>query len=123
MSDQYGSPTSADDLAQVIFIIVGFLIKNNAVDWGTYHYCGRGIISWHEFAETIVNIAQPHLNVKTTRVEPIKTADYPSKTTRPFFSALDCSLIEKHFGIEPKPWQKSLKATIQRLLSSQDGCF
>jgi dTDP-4-dehydrorhamnose reductase len=117
VSDQYGSPTSAFDLAQVIFIIVGFLIKNTAVAWGTYHYCGRGVISWHEFAEAIVNFARPYLDVKTTRVEPIKTVDYPSKATRPSFSALDCSRIEKHFGIEQKPWQKSLKSAIQSLLS------
>lgn len=123
VSDQYGSPTSAFDLAQVIFIIMGFLIRDTAVDWGTYHYCGRGVISWHEFAEAIVNFARPHFDVKTTRVEPIKTADYPSKAARPFFSALDCTLIEKHFGIEPKPWQKSLKSTIQSLLSSREGCF
>jgi dTDP-4-dehydrorhamnose reductase len=123
VSDQYGSPTSAFDLAQVIFIIVGFLIKNTTVDWGTYHYCGHGVISWHEFAEAIVNFARTYFDVKTTLVEPIKTADYPSKAARPFFSALDCSLIEKHFGIVPKPWHKSLKSTIQSLLSSREGCF
>jgi len=115
VSDQYGSPTSAADLAQTILTIADLLHQRPAVDWGTYHYCGRGIISWYEFAKTIVKLARLHGEVKTIRIEPIKTADYPTKAERPIFSALDCSRIKKHFGIDPKPWQKSLKTTIQRL--------
>jgi dTDP-4-dehydrorhamnose reductase len=117
VSDQYGSPTCTDDLAQAIFIIAGFLIRKAAVRWGTYHYCGRGVISWHEFAEAIVKSARPLCKVKTIRVEPIKTADFSSQTARPLYSALDCSLIEKHFGITPKPWQNSLKRTVKKVLS------
>jgi len=88
--------------------------QQSAVVWGTYHYCGLGIVSWHEFAETIIELARRCGKVKTNRVEPIATADYPTKVRRPAFSALDCSLIKKNFRINPKPWRESLKSTIQR---------
>ena len=115
VSDQYGSPTSANDLAKAILTMVDKWRQQSAMTWGTYHYCGQGIVSWHEFAETIIELARQFGGVKTHRVEPIATADYPTKAVRPAFSALDCHLIKKNFGITPKPWRESLKSTIQRL--------
>ncbi len=116
VADQYGSPTNAADLAQTILIISDRMQFNNDVDWGTYHYCGQGVISWYNFAEKIVGLARLYADVKTTRIEPIATADYPTRALRPTYSALDCSRIQKHFGINPKPWQKSLEITIKELL-------
>ena len=115
VSDQYGSPTSAGDLAKAIFAVVDKWRQQSAVAWGTYHYCGQGIVSWHGFAETIIELARQCGEIKTNRVVPIATADYPTKARRPAFSALDCNLIKKNFGINPKPWRESLKSTIQRL--------
>ncbi len=115
VSDQYGSPTSAGELAKAIIALANKWRQQSAVPWGTYHYCGQGIVSWHEFAEAIVEMARRCGEVKTNRVEPITTADYPTKARRPEFSALDCNLIKKNFGITPKPWRESLKSTIQTL--------
>ena len=67
------------------------------------------------FAEAIVELARLFGDVRTSRVEPITTADYPTKASRPAFSALDCSLIAKNFAIIQKPWRGSLKSTIQKL--------
>jgi dTDP-4-dehydrorhamnose reductase len=115
VSDQYGSPTSAGDLATAILSMAERCHKHSAVAWGTYHYCGQGIVSWYEFAGTIIGLARRYGEAKSTRVEPISTADYPTKARRPAFSALDCNLIKTNFGINPKPWRESLKFTIQRL--------
>ena len=115
VSDQYGCPTSAGELAKAIIALANKWRQQSAVAWGTYHYCGQGIVSWHEFAETIVEMARRCGEVKTNRVEPITTADYPTKARRPEFSALDCNLIKKNFGITPKPWRESLKSTIETL--------
>ncbi|MCP4626483.1 MAG: dTDP-4-dehydrorhamnose reductase [bacterium] len=53
--DQYGCPPSAADLAEAILMITEMLRQGAAIDWGTYHYCGQGIISRHEFARAIVD--------------------------------------------------------------------
>jgi dTDP-4-dehydrorhamnose reductase len=121
VSDQYGSPTSAADLAEAILRISDILQQHTALDWGTYHYCGRGIVSWHKFAQTIVDLCRHKGKVKTKRVDPIKTADYPTRVKRPPYSALDCGLINKRFGITPKPWQNSLAITVHELLLSSSG--
>jgi len=117
VSDQYGCPTCAADLAEAVVYISKQITKNFRIAWGTYHYCGLGITTWHKFAKAIFEIASQHQNYKVSSVEAITTAQYPTKTKRPAFSALDCGLIKKHFGINTKPWQESLKKTIERILN------
>ena len=121
VSDQYGCPTSAADLAEAILKISDNVRQGVPIDWGTYHYCGLGIISWNEFAQAIVDLCRHQGKIKTTRVDPIKTADYPTRVERPPYSALDCTLINKHFGITPKPWQDSLAITVHELLTASGG--
>ena len=118
VSDQYGSPTSAADLANVILAIAERWHQKSAITWGTYHYCGQGIVSWHGFAKTIIQLIRRYGKVKTTRVVPITTADFPTKARRPAFSALDCNLIQKKVGISPKPWRESLESTLQSLMKT-----
>lgn len=116
VSDQYGCPTCAADLAEAVVDISKIIAQNFKIIWGTYHYCGLGITTWHKFAKTIFEIASQYQNYKVSSVDAITTAQYPTRTKRPAFSALDCGLIKKHFGINTKPWQESLKKTIKRML-------
>ncbi len=120
VSDQYGSPTCAEDLAQAIIQIAIQIKANNNHLWGTYHYCNQGIISWHEFAENIFQIAQKYDTYKVSKVIPISTEEYPTAASRPAFSALDCSKIANKFNIKSLPWQESLEQTINKILSENN---
>ena len=120
VSDQFGCPTSAADLADAILTIAGILDHTGKKNWGTYHYCGRGIISWHELAEAIVNVSRRLIPVKTRQVLPITTADYPTKAQRPPYSALNCDRIKKHYGISSRPWLNSLKNTIREIVETPE---
>jgi dTDP-4-dehydrorhamnose reductase len=115
VADQFGSPTSAADLAAAVLQIISRIKYSGDINWGTYHYCGLGITTWHGFAEEILSLARQYISIKTITVKPISTAEYPRKATRPCFSALDCGLIKKNFGINIKPWQDSLKTVIRQL--------
>ena len=116
VSDQYGCPTCAADLAEAVMDISEQITPNLEIAWGTYHYCGLGITTWHKFAKEIFKIASQYQNYKVTSVEAITTAQYPTKAKRPPFSALDCGKIKNRFGINTKPWHESLKITIKRIL-------
>jgi len=116
VADQHGCPTSAADLAEAILSVgMQSLIVENP-GWGTYHYCGQGITTWHEFTEKILEFAKPHTDIKTRKVEDITTAEYPTPAKRPMYSALDCSKIGKYFNVIPKPWHTSLKTTVETIL-------
>ncbi len=119
VADQYGCPTFAGDLADAILTIVGRIHETDNIPWGTYHYCGQGITTWHGFTEKIIAIAKQHISLKVEKVEAITTSDYPTPAQRPANSAFDCSLINTHFGISPRPWQESLEEMIRYTLSNK----
>ena len=116
VDDQYGSPTCAADLSEAIWTIVSYIRNGSEVDWGIYHYCGDGVTTWYRFAVEIFETASRYGSLKIQKVKPITTAEYPTPAKRPVFSALDCGLIKRKFGINPRPWQESLKITIKRII-------
>jgi dTDP-4-dehydrorhamnose reductase len=121
VTDQYGCPTYAADLAETILRIATQFLEGGQVHWGTYHYCGKGVTNWYGFAEQIFALAREHVFLKVKRIEPITTAEYPTPAKRPSNSVLDCSLIEKTFDIRPKPWLESLAQMLNILFSIENS--
>jgi len=119
VADQYGCPTNAADLAEAILDIASQIHEGRDIPWGTYHYCGRGVTTWHGFADAIFSEAKKHDSLMVKTVAPITTEEYPTPAKRPANSALDCSLIAEHFGIRTRPWQESLARMIPVLLSHE----
>jgi dTDP-4-dehydrorhamnose reductase len=117
IDDQYGCPTYAADLAETIVKIAARFLKGGRIHWGTYHYCGKGVTTWHALAEEIFRLARDYASLKVKRVEPISTSEYPTPAKRPSNSVLDCSLIEKTFTIRLKPWRESLAQMVNILFS------
>ena len=120
VSDQYGCPTYAADLAETILRIASQLLKGGQGHWGTYHYCGKGVTTWHGFAEEIFRLASEYASLKVKRVEPISTSQYPTPAKRPTSSILDCSVLEKTFNIHPQPWAESLAKMLEVLFSVEN---
>jgi len=115
VSDQWGCPTFADDLADAILAIAVQTQKSKSVCWGTFHYCGAGATTWHGLAEAVFEIAGRYENFVVKSVEPIATVEYPTPVRRPANSVLDCSKIEKRFGIRTRPWREGLDRMISQL--------
>ncbi len=114
VADQYGCPTYAADLAGGILSIARQIDKRHDIKWGTYHYCGSGATSWHGFAEKIFDLAGKYDSFTVKKIEPVTTVSYPTPARRPVNSVLDCSLLNKNFGISPPPWQESLDAMLRK---------
>lgn len=108
VADQLGSPTYAADLAKAIVEMV----ENGSVaeKSGIYHFSNEGVCSWYEFAREIV--AQAGLKAE---VEPLTTAQYPTKAKRPAYSVLDKTKIKREFGMTIADWKDSLKVCLQKL--------
>lgn len=119
VADQRGCPTSTRDLASAILRIAPRLMSDDApssgAPWGTYHYCGDGITTWHGFAQHIVDV-QAEFTQRRPKVIAITTKDYPTKAVRPANSALDCSLFARAFGIRPARWTDESAAATRALL-------
>ncbi|MGD9972990.1 MAG: dTDP-4-dehydrorhamnose reductase [Desulfatirhabdiaceae bacterium] len=117
VADQFGCPTAAADLADALLTISRSIFSSPDSRWGTYHYCGQGVVSWHQFAQAIIDISKKYRALKVTRVNPIPTSDYPTPAMRPAYSAMNCEKITKEFGVHPVPWKKSLEKTIQEIMA------
>jgi dTDP-4-dehydrorhamnose reductase len=117
VDDQYGCPTYAADLAETILRIAAKLLEGRQVHWGTYHYCGKGVTTWHGFAEEIFRLASEYESLQVKRVEPVSTSEYPTAAKRPTSSILDCSVLESTFNINPQPWAESLVHMLEVLFS------
>ena len=117
VADQMGSPTSAADLAAATLIIARKIGAAEKSAWGTYHYCGAGITTWHALAEKIIELAAPYTALEIRQVDAISTAEWPTRAPRPLYSALDCTRLKVQFGIDTHPWQHSLKHTIDRIFT------
>jgi dTDP-4-dehydrorhamnose reductase len=115
IDDQKGSPTSARDLAEAVLRMFQSLRAMVVPPWGIYHYCGKGVVSWCEFAREIVAQASHYEKLAVKRVLAIPTSDYPLPASRPAFSALDCSRIRRTFNVPIRPWKESLAETIKEL--------
>lgn len=118
VDDQTGCPTYAADLARAILSMSGHILAGKKTRWGTYHYCGAGAVTWCGFARAIFEIAAKYEAFADTEVIPITSAQYPTPVKRPANSVLDCSRIEKQFGIRPRPWIDSLADMIEALFQA-----
>ena len=107
VDDQTGRPTAAADIADAIAAIVAATRQPNFTSWGTYHYCGRDIVTWFGFANIIFELAGRH-GQRRPQLVPISTAAYPTAARRPAYSVLATDKIEKTFGIAPRRLRESL---------------
>jgi dTDP-4-dehydrorhamnose reductase len=100
VSDQFGQPTSALDLAE---LTVKAVAKNVAP--GLFHGTNAGSCSWFEYAKYIFEIS----GEDTSRVIPVLSSEFRSKVHRPKYSVLDNQKWSE-FGILPLgSWKDSVR--------------
>ncbi len=108
--DQVGTPTYAIDLAGCILTI----IETQNQQFGLYHYSNEGLTSWYDFAVAIFE-----LSATPVRTLAIRTAEYPTKATRPMYSVMDKTKAKTQLGVAIPHWQASLRTCMERLAAAQ----
>jgi len=110
VDDQWGCPTYAADLAEMVIHILQFTEEQ---EWrsGLYHFSNNGATTWFRFAETIKKLA----GITTCELIPIQSHEYPSAARRPAYSVMDLSKTTSTFHVEIPSWEKSLERCIHKL--------
>jgi len=115
VADQWGCPTAAGDIAEVILGIVRRIGEEGEIAWGTYHYCGEGKTNWCEFAEAVVAGTAEYSGCKV-QIHPISTAQYPTPAKRPANSVLNCDKARIFSNVFTIPrWRIALQCVIDEL--------
>jgi dTDP-4-dehydrorhamnose reductase len=111
VEDQCGRPTYGIDLARAVLS----LISNKTIyRFPILHYANKGVCSWKELAEAIVNSSGSE-----TKVLGVSTSDYSTLAKRPKHSILDTERIERELKIEIPLWNESLKKCLQIIKSNE----
>jgi dTDP-4-dehydrorhamnose reductase len=115
VSDQFGCPTSAADLASGILQVISSWQQGGQKGLGeVYHLAGTGSTSWFELASFIMGECS-RSGLAWATVEAIKTNDWPVAATRPKNTALDCTKFWRDFGYTMPRWEASVQTVIERL--------
>ena len=107
VADQYGSPTSATSIVEVLIkICKAQAEKKESADerWGLYHYTDFPLTTWHQLAVAVVKDKGLQAEIK-----PITTDEFPTLAKRPKYSGLNVSKIKKVFDIGQVSWMEKLK--------------
>ena len=118
VGDQVGAPTSAELLADVAAQVLKQMWGNAGLR-GVYHCAAAGETSWHGYASFVIGEARrlgAPLKVDAANIVAITTADYPTPAARPANSRLDCSSLERTFGLQLPPWQVHVLRTLKEIL-------
>ena len=105
IADQFGAPTGAELIADVTAHALRCARSNPALA-GVYHLAAAGEVSWHGYADFVIEHARnagKDLTVKA--ITAIPTSDYPTPAQRPLNSRLDCSKLRDAFDLNMPDWQ------------------
>ena len=107
VADQIGAPTWAGTIAASTGALIERWRDGAPGAWGVYHLTASGETSWFGFAEAIgqqlINTGKP-----CAALEPIASSAYPTPAARPLNSRLDCSLLQRQWGVSQPDWHDAL---------------
>ena len=109
VADQFGQPTNANDLAEVIMKI----ISTEEKEYGVFHFSNYSETTWFDFAKKIAELSKSKI-----KINPISTEQYPTPAKRPMRSTMCLDKIENSYNIEPKYWENSLEECMEILLKN-----
>ncbi|MDF2181416.1 dTDP-4-dehydrorhamnose reductase [Neptuniibacter sp. CAU 1671] len=117
VNDQWGGPTSARAIADVLLKIAACYQSQDTVDsfpWGTYHFSQLPHLSWYGFAARLLDFAKAEgLVSEGFRLHACTTEDYPTAVSRPANSTLASDKLLQAFSIAPSNWEDDLQKLIE----------
>lgn len=105
VGDQYGTPTSADELAKAIC----YLLPTE--NYGLFHGTCEGSCNWAEFAEEIFRLAG-----KTTQVKHISTEEFGAPAPRPAYSVLENYMLKLTTDFRFADWHDAIVEYMKTLI-------
>lgn len=111
--DQYGRPTYAPALAEVLLTLARRQL-DGTVSGGLMHLAGESVLSRAEQARIILEAASRRGRLATAIV-PVPSSLHPTPARRPLNAVLDCGLASRQ-GLALGPFRGDLTATLDALL-------
>ncbi|HJT13834.1 MAG TPA: dTDP-4-dehydrorhamnose reductase [Dongiaceae bacterium] len=117
VDDQWGCPTAAADLARAMQTVGTRLLDNDAASSGLFNFRGASEMSWHGFADKLLNAAE-QAGLKRPPLHAVKTADLNAPAKRPAYSVLSCARIGQTLSTSGRAIESDLDRMVRTVLSS-----
>ena len=102
VADQHGSPTYAEDLANIIAEAI-----EKKIPYGLYHSTNQGFTTWYDFTKKIFELADIKCNVK-----PVTSEEFIRPAKRPKNSKLNKQKLLDQ-GVTVPEWEEGLKRYLE----------
>ncbi len=113
VNDQFGGPTSARSIAEILLKLCEKYRSQGQLEWGTYHFSQQPYVSWFEFATQTIELAKQAGVIKpTVSVVPCSSSEFPTPVTRPRNSRLDCGKMAAYVEQAISHWHSDLEDLI-----------
>ena len=108
ISDQFGCPTYAKDLAEAVMDIIE---SKNRIDKKAkfLNYSNKGSTTWFNFARKIIQIYGSNI-----KIEPVESEYFKDEVKRPKFTNTSKSKISQFFNLNINQWEISLNHYIKK---------
>ena len=115
VNDQFGTPTNAENLANVICTLIT-KSESSEIPTGIYHCTDLGQTSWFEFAKEIHLLGIKYGKITgNCVVNPCTTEEYPVKAKRPAYSVLSKDKLINNLNITLPEWKQNLEEFIKNI--------
>ncbi|MHA6140851.1 dTDP-4-dehydrorhamnose reductase [Pseudomonas mohnii] len=117
IADQIGAPTGAELIADVTALALQKVRLNSELT-GIYHLAASGEVSWHGYADYVINFARSQGELLAVKVvNPIDTTDYPTPARRPLNSRLNTQKLRDNFSLYLPDWQSGITRMLREVLN------
>ncbi len=113
VDDQWGTPTSATEVARGLLTVLLSFEKGEVFDRGIYHFANAGFCHRHECAQWVkkVLVEAQHLS-PDVEIEAVKSDVFPTPAVRPSCVVLNTNKFQATFGFTPRSWQEGVTETV-----------
>ena len=122
IDDQYGAPTGAALIADVTARALPIAMRQPDLG-GLYHLAASGETTWYGYARRVIEHARQAgwpVKVPAEAISPVPADAFPTKARRPGNSRLDCSRLERAFGLRMPPWQLGVDHALAEILACKE---
>ena len=119
VDDQRARPTASGDVAAFLLDQAPRLaaLPAGAPQWGLLHFANAGVTTRYEMAKAIFATAWP--DRPAPAIEPVPTSAFPTPARRALNAELDCTRLDRVFGVQPRPWGAALNEVIGQMMNAK----
>ena len=118
VDDQFGSPTSTEQISSVCLEFTRKYLKEDFNEFGLFHLSALGKTSWYRFALEILDQAEKlgfDFILTKENIVPVTSEEYGAEAIRPKSSFLDNSKLLSFIDVDLFTWQAELSKVLKKV--------